>query len=113
MPRSQITTATLGAGTIEVTGPIIAEDGEKAFVPLTIHVVLVQPDAYAHGHGTPGVGRVDGLLGWTIQAETDGTAFTRGQPALATGLLVYLDRRTGGEVPLPQTVTWTENVRIA
>jgi len=111
VPRSQITTATLAGGTVEVTGPIIAAEDEKAFVPLTIHVVLVQPDAYAHGHGTAGVGRDDGLLGWTVHADADGMPIARG-PALATGLLVYVDRRKGGEVPLPQTVTWTENVAI-
>ena len=32
--------------------------------------------------------------------------------ALATGLLVFVDRGKGGDVPIPQTFSWTEEVKI-
>ena len=111
MPRSQIDSAVLGQGVIKVSGPLVIAADEGDLVPLTIHVVLVQRGAYAHGHGESGGGRADPVLGWTLDAVTDGTIFTTG-PALASGLKVFVDRGKAGDVPLPQTFTWTEQVDI-
>ena len=117
MPRSQIDSAVLGPGSITVKGPLVLGPDEVDIIPLTVHVVLVQEkNAYAHGHGTSG-GRGGppgpGLsTGWTVLAKTDGTIFDQSRPALATGIMVFVDPGAPDGVPLPHTFTWTELVDL-
>ena len=126
MPRSQISLAKLESGPegdrIRVEGPLVLEqeedDGmggvppESSVVLLTVYVVLAKRNAYAHGPQSQGGGRVDLELGWTAHAVPEGDAFVVGDIVLATGLLVFVDRGKGGDVPIPQTFSWTEEVGI-
>jgi hypothetical protein len=118
VPRSQIKTATLVTEElreyVKVEGPLVAGPEEGGVTALTIYVVLVQPDVFAHGHEASGGGRVDVDVGWTVEARIGGSgAIAKGQPALAVGMLVTVEQSKAGEVPIPQTFTWTEEVVIA
>ena len=66
-------------------------------MPLTVHVVLIQGGAYAHGHSArPRTASPGG--DWVVQAEVAG-AFTPGKPAQGFGFVSLVDE--GDERRLP------------
>jgi hypothetical protein len=118
VPRSQIKSATLVKEPlreyVKVDGPLLACADEASVVVLSIYVVVAQNEAWAHGREVPGTMRVDADVGWTVEATLGGSMiFERGKPALATGIMISVDRGKGGDVPVPQTFSWTETVDIA
>jgi hypothetical protein len=108
--HSRFTSAQLRDGTMDVVGPFELSDAEeKTTVPLTVHVVLIQGGAYAHGHTSP----KDGVAGgnWVVHAELAG-AFTPDEPAQGFGFVSLVDEGENGDSPLHETVQWSEPVMV-
>src|SRR5215211_3161505 len=105
--RSQISSATLGAGVLRVEGPLVLAADEGGVIPLIAHVVMVQGTKFAHGHDKSP--RAGAQASWVVPADMSET-FTVGTPALASGVIVFVDPGDAGETPIPQTFAWTELV---
>ena len=110
MAHSRFTSAELRGATIDVAGPFELSAAEaKTTVPLTVHIVLIQGAAYAHGHTSP----KDGVAGgdWVVHAEVAG-AFTPGKPAQGFGFVSLVDEGENGDSPLHETFQWSEPVMV-
>ncbi|MET0686087.1 MAG: hypothetical protein ABW060_12285 [Solirubrobacteraceae bacterium] len=110
MGHSRFTSAELRGATIDVTGPFeLSAEEAKTTVPLTVHVVLIQGAAYAHGHTDPKGGPAGG--DWVVHAEVAG-AFTTGKPAQGFGFVSLVDEGPNGDSPMPEMFQWSEPVVV-
>jgi hypothetical protein len=110
VPHSRITSAELNDEGIDVVGPFeLSPEELKTTVPLTVHVVLIQGDAYAHGHTRPRDG--DPGDNWVVHAEVAGT-FEAGKPARGFGFASLVDEGAAGVPPRHDTLLWSEPVDI-
>ena len=75
-----------------------------------MHVVLIQGDAYAHGHTSP-QGRRSPGGDWVVHAEVAG-AFTPGKPAQAFGFVSLVDAGENGDSPAARDLQWSEPVMV-
>ena len=109
MAHSRFTSAELHDDVIDVVGPFELDAAEqKSTVPLTVHVVLIQGTAYAHGHSVPRDGVDDD---WVVHAEVAGD-FIPGKPARGFGFVSMVDEGAAGDVPRHDTLLWSEPVMI-
>ena len=110
MAHSRFTSAELRGATIDVTGPFeLSVEEAKTTVPLTVHVVLIQGAAYAHGHTDPKGGAAGG--DWVVHAEVAG-AFKVGELAQGFGFVSLVDEGENGNSPLPEMFQWSEPVKV-